>query len=308
MFHLAFKAMKEIDIKLPTGWLDLSLEQLKMVARVNMRYAAMADRDHYKLFVRTDLFFKLGGLKVIRIEQESMDSDDLCYLVQRDSEEFRIRTFQIQYWTARHLGWLFETPTLVTIPADTICVQKSKIYHIPPTMMNGFSWRRFRMACYMIECYAELSNKKIRLLKKENPDTARIARVIREINLSKAEFLATLFTRDRDYGSDFTMDRMERYEKDMLQVSDEWFQIILFWWESVMNRLMKIYPRVFSEQGMKTDRVKDPMTVYSRMVATLEKYLSLPEDKLNEETYTNILQHLDDIVRQNEEIENMRRK
>ena len=59
---------------------------------------------------------------------------------------------------------------------------------------------------------------------------------------------------------------------------------------------------------MKTDRVKDPMTVYSRMVATLEKYLCLPEDKLNEETYTNILQHLDDIVRQNEEIENMRRK
>ena len=169
--------MKEIDIKLPTGWLDLSLEQLKMVARVNIRYAAMADWDRYKLFVRTNLFFKLGGLKVIRIEQEHMDSDDLCYLVQRDSEEFRIRTFQIQYWIEKHLGWLFETPTLVSLPVETICVQKSSIYHVPPTMMNGFSWRRFRLACDMIEYYAGCSNNMIRLLKQENPNTVRIAQV-----------------------------------------------------------------------------------------------------------------------------------
>ena len=307
MYHPLFKAMKEIDIKLPTGWLDLSLDQLKMVARVNIRYADVADRDRYKLFVRINLFFKLGGLSVIRIEQESVDSDDLCYLVLRDSEEFRIRTFQIRYWTEKHLGWLFETPTLVTIPAETMRVQKSRIYHVPPTMMNGFSWRRFRLACDMIEYYAGCSNNMVRLLKQEDPNTTRIARVNKEINLSKAKFLATLFTREND-DSEFSLDRLERYEKDMLQVSDEWFQIILFWWESVMNRLMKIYPRIFSEQGMKSDRVKDPMTVYSRTVATLEKYLSLPEDKLNEETYTNILQHLDDIVRQNEEIENMRRK
>ena len=307
MFHLPFEAMKEIDIKLPNGWIDLSLDQLKMVARVNIRYASMADRDRYKLFVRTNLFFKLGGLKVIRIEQESMDSDDLCYLVQRDSEEFRIRTFQIQYWTEKHLGWLFEAPNLVSLPADTMRVQKSSIYHVPPTMMNGFSWRRFRLACDMIEYYAGCSNNMIRLLKQENPNTERIVQVNQEINLSKAKFLATLFTREKD-DSEFSLDRLERYEKDMLQVSDEWFQILLFWWESVMNRLMKIYPRVFSERGMKTDRVKDPMTVYSRTVATLEKYLCIAEDKLNEETYTNILQHLDDIVRQNEEIENMRRK
>lgn len=299
--------MQEIDIKLPKGWHELDLNQLKMVANEVIRCATIYDNDRRKLLIRTRLFFKLGELKVIRIEQDQESETDLCYLVQRGSDEFRIRTFQVQYWSEKHLAWLFEAPTLLSIPAEHMCVTGNRQYLVPPAMMNGFSWRRFRLACNMIEYYAGCANNMIRLLNQENTDVTRVAQANKEINSSRAKFLATLFTREKD-DSEFSMERLDRYEQDMLHVSDVWFQITLSWWESVMNRLMKTYPRVFSGQDMKYDRVKDPMTIYSRTVTTLEKYLCLPEDKLNEETYTNILQHLDDIVRQNEEIEDMRRR
>ena len=40
----------------------------------------------------------------------------------------------------------------------------------------------------------------------------------------------------------------------------------------------------------------------------MEKYLGLDEDKVNGQTYTLVLQHLEDMAKESEEIEKMKRK
>jgi hypothetical protein len=52
----------------------------------------------------------------------------------------------------------------------------------------------------------------------------------------------------------------------------------------------------------------NPFQLYTRTIATMEKYLGLDEDKVNSQTYTLVLQHLEDMAKESEEIEKMKRK
>ena len=50
------------------------------------------------------------------------------------------------------------------------------------------------------------------------------------------------------------------------------------------------------------------LTLYTRQTATMEKYLSTNEEQLNHELYTNVLQHMQDMVDESDRMKEMSRK
>ena len=79
------------------------------------------------------------------------------------------------------------------------------------------------------------------------------------------------------------------------------WQVILFWWSSLMSMLAKKFPKVFKQQpvgkGKRRPQQQDtPWDFYNRVTATIQKYIGgLSEQDVNNATYGTILQQLKSI-------------
>jgi hypothetical protein len=92
----------------------------------------------------------------------------------------------------------------------------------------------------------------------------------------------------------------------------EW-QVVMFWWSSMMQYLKEQYPKCFKAGNKKSrSRAKQqplPIELYTRSMATLQKYLGgLTEDEINAQTAHAILRHLNDMALEAEEMEKIRKK
>ena len=129
-------------------------------------------------------------------------------------------------------------------------------------------------------------------------------------------FLATVFERKIDYTDETGIKRHGfRYHKE--QVSDtmtffrsfpdtDW-QIMLVWWSSQMQYLSRTYPKVFKRQDTANKR-SNPLEIYTRTTATIEKYLHITAEEVDNEPYTTIIQQLQDMILRNEEMERINKK
>ena len=88
---------------------------------------------------------------------------------------------------------------------------------------------------------------------------------------------------------------------------DVQWQVILFWWSGMMAYLRKKYPHCFKDDKP-TKKKQNPLDLYTRTTATMQKYTSLKEEDVNGQTFHVILQHLEDMARENEELERIRKK
>ena len=73
--------------------------------------------------------------------------------------------------------------------------------------------------------------------------------------------------------------------------------------------LSRRYPHVFKVQ--KIDPRKQPSTpleIYTATTATMQKYASLTEDQVNNQSYSLVLEHLERLSKENEEMEKIRKK
>ena len=90
----------------------------------------------------------------------------------------------------------------------------------------------------------------------------------------------------------------------------EW-QVIMFWWSSMMQYLKEQYPKCFKSSAKPSRSRQQPLPIelYTRSMATLQKYLGgLTEDEINAQTAHAILRHLNDMAVEAEEMEKLRRK
>ena len=116
-------------------------------------------------------------------------------------------------------------------------------------------------------------------------------RQLHAVARAKGMFLATLFNRrvkfvdaetklirkDYTYVSCQSMNNW----RDFAGFSDVKFQCVLFWWTGTMNRLQKKYPKVFRSGSPKKNAVANPLELYTRQTAIMEKYLGINEEELN---------------------------
>ena len=227
------------------------------------------------------------------------------------------------------LDWLSpeSKDMLLIFPFDKLL--RKRMWHIrkvkfapPQPLMDGFSWRRFRFAQDYMEMYSDQYNRLLQMTQQGTKVAPRdLLKAQKAIDLSKAMFLATIFNRKVRFVDETTGKTKRDYYYQSNQSSDnaqyfrnfpdrDW-QIIMLWWQGMMHYLGKTYPKVFKMQPVAKDKKKkrvNPLELYTRTTATLEKYLHATAAELDREPYTTILQQLEDITRRNEETEKMNQK
>lgn len=193
-----------------------------------------------------------------------------------------------------------------------------KVFEGPSPLMDGFTWRRFRFAQDYMGFYANAANRLLQVQKMGRSASHNdLVEACRQVELARSLFLATIFNARIAYVEEST-GRVRRgfsYQSNQhtdnapyfRAFPDEDWQIILLWWQGQMHWLGNTYPRVFKTQHVKGAPV-NPLELYTRTTATMEKYLSATAHDVDNEPYTTVIQHLEDISKQNEENEKLRRQ
>ena len=248
-----------------------------------------------------------------------------------DDDTFPLYVWQINYWLLSVDGrgkkkvgvfdWIVSQSTdLYAYPLETMRLRHGlhrETFRCPPPLMDGFSWHRYRMAQDYMEMYVNRSNRLLQLQRRGAKVTRReVEQAIKDVDIARAMFLATVFERKIDYTDETGIKRHGfRYHKE--QVSDtmtffrsfpdtDW-QIMLVWWSSQMQYLSRTYPKVFKRQATANKR-SNPLEIYTRTTATIEKYLHITAEEVDNEPYTTIIQQLQDMILRNEEMERINKK
>ncbi len=258
------------------------------------------------------------------------------HLLGRD-DTFSLYLWQIHSWLSPYtnphtkkttpglLDWLENPDSLLIFPIPSVRrahrpLARKTTFHGPAPLMDGFTWQRYRIAQDYMANYVNASNRLLSLQKMGNRvSPADLLTATRNLDLAKALFLATIFNRCITYVEEETGRTRTDYRYQSNQHSDnsiyfrnfpdtDW-QIILLWWQGMMHYLSKTYPKVFKVQKVKINKkTTNPLELYTRTTATMEKYISATAAEVDREPYSTILQHLEDITRHNEEMEKINSK
>lgn len=199
------------------------------------------------------------------------------------------------------------------------CFSSGVTFQGPNTFMDGFSWRRYRFAQDYMQMFIEQQNHFLELRQSGKVAANDILKATKAMDLSKALFLATIFNRKITFVNEETGQTITDYHYQSNQHSDnspyfrnfddkDW-QLVCLWWQGMMHYLHQTYPKVFKVQKVKgSKKPVNPLLLYARTTATLEKYLHSTATDIEREPYSTILQQLEDITRRNEETEALNRK
>lgn len=185
--------------------------------------------------------------------------------------------------------------------------------------MDGFSWRQYRFATDLMGQYTSLSNNLLRMQRMGTFTDEQIAQQANNVDLARAMFLATIFNRRIDYIDSNTNMQVRDFHYDTHQHNvnaayfrhfpDHQWQPILFWWTGMMQMLSTRYPHVFKVQKLnRQERPSTQLEIYTATIATMQKYASLTEDQVNNQSYSLVLEHLERLSKENEEMEKIRKK
>ena len=68
------------------------------------------------------------------------------------------------------------------------------------------------------------------------------------------------------------------------------------------------FPHVFKVQKLAPRQTPStPLEVYTATIATMQKYASLTEDQVNNQSYSLVLEHLERLSKENEDMEKIRK-
>ena len=310
------KSTRQIDLHLPTGWNRCTTEELEAIAAAIIQEQQRVDRYHPFDWSRVKLNVVLAVNSIEVVSQpvpvvKNYSHDD-TYLVRRskDEEPWPITVGQLVALTER-LAWIDDEKASKVIfqfpyPELTLDVSGKTADHRtvqgPPPLLDGYTWNEYRLLTDWMQAYMRNSNAK-------NAEEAAQA---------QREFLALLFkpkaggSRDNDIS---TLRDNDKIDADVFTSFDpvKW-QVILFWWSSLMSMLAKKFPKVFKQQpvgkGKRRPQQQDtPWDFYNRVTATIQKYIGgLSEQDVNNATYGTILQQLEMMADEAAEMEKLKRK
>lgn len=263
-----------------------------------------------------------------------------------DEATFPLYVWQLQYWLSKKrkpqtpddspealtagaglLDWLdSDTPDLLTRFAYPTLrlhckgnILKCKDFQEPLPDLDGFSWQQYRFASDLMQQYVTLSNNLLRMRSDRRFTSTQLLQQKQSVNAARSMFLATIFNAQTMYidtntgicKKDFHYELTQHIDNQdyFLSFPEHRWQVVLFWWTGVMHTLSLRYPRVFKVQ--KIDPRKAPSTaleIYTATIATMQKYTGLDEDKVNNQSYSLVLEHLERLSKENEEMEKIRKK
>lgn len=288
---------RKIDLHCPRGWNQCTTWELEQIAAALLLETAKADRYHPfdMLEVKLKAFLAINRLEVMEPTEEGF----LVRIVaerkhwwqrKKQNEPFQITTGHLHAIIDEHLSWLDDDK------AEPL--MKPPYKGIAP-LMDGVSWERYRLMQDWMTAYTEASNRLIKL-SQQSRNVAAIADQASKVKQAKTEFLKQLF-----------VPPYPRTPAPSKTTDIEW-QVILFWWSGLMKYLQRQYPRCFKEpskpkKGAKPKR-SNPLELYTRTTATMEKYLGLNEQEVNQQSAHVVLQHLEDMAREAEEMKKIQQK
>lgn len=264
---------------------------------------------------------------------------------QQEEETFPIYLWQFNYWLtpkpktddrnsaeylasgAGLLDWLdnergahlsrFPYPTLRLRNKRGLLRRKTD-YEGPAQDMDGFSWQQYRFASDLMGQYTSLANNLVKMKQMGKFTAEQIAQQADSVDRARSMFLATIFNRRINFIDTNTNLKVHDFHYDTHQFDtqaplfrhfpDHQWQPILFWWTGMMHTLSRRYPHVFKVQKLdRTQRPSTPLEIYTATIATMQKYASLTEDQVNNQSYSLVLEHLERLSKENEEMEKIRK-
>lgn len=327
----------KLDLKVPRGWQFCSARELEMIAEEMIRSQMMASLSRFHPFdwveIKTRLFFRFAEVEIV--SQYVYDGDEtdarygnttfVCRHPSLGKETFELQTWQVHSFMEQ-LAWLDATdskgravpmPKLLWPYPERLWRLRwkrwmpTKEFYRPGEMLDGLSWQQYRLANDWMEVYTNASNALIlEQEKRAKANAERIRELAVQMEDARLEVLAQLF-----YVSDpIRPTKVKAAPRRLLRrISEVEWQVIMFWWSSMMQYLKEQYPKCFKSSDKKPkSRSKQPslpIELYTRSMATLQKYLGgLTEEEINAQTAHAILRHLNDMAVEAEEMEKIRKK
>ena len=195
----------------------------------------------------------------------------------------------------------------------------------PNELMDGMTWRQYRIAGDYMQYIAQCENAFVRL-QKQALQQKKVSKILQQqivaaeqqVKEVRAQFMATIFNRpiphiDPDTGLTvtspwYTSSQSQDNAYLFIDLPEEKFQVISFWWQGMMLHLQHQFPLVFRREKVKGDgKEADPLALYTRSTATMIKYSAANEEEVNRTSYTIILQHIQDMAEENKRVEEMRK-
>ena len=240
--------------------------------------------------------------------------------------EFRLRPWQVQSWIDTQLKWLDdEKSTLLLFPYKQLIRTRhwqwhwpflEKTYHAPAELLQDFTWQQYRHLQDYMDLYIRQQNQMVKISRSAH-DTQQLIEVQQQMTDTRNEFLKVLFTptvradlqSDHRFSAGQGSALAKAVAKQISLITEVQWQVILLWWSGFMHYLKEHYPRCFKSSGKKNPkRPPNPLELYTSIVATMQKYIGIDEEKVNHQTFHIILEQLERIAKENEEIEKMNRK
>ena len=185
--------------------------------------------------------------------------------------------------------------------------------------LDGFSWAQYRFATDTMGSYTQIYNNLLKMQKMGTFSDEQLMQQAESVDMARSMFLATVFNAKTKFVDTNTGMVKYDFHYESTQCTDnapyfrhfpdyQW-QVVLFWWTGIMHTLSRRFPHVFKVQ--KIDPRKQPSTpleIYTATTATMQKYASLTEDQVNNQSYSLVLEHLERLSKENEEMEKIRKK
>ena len=332
--------MTTIDLHLPTSWNGCTTADLEAIAAAIIQEQQRTDRYHPFDWSRVKLAVVLAinamtvvaaagasgrnaparntaAGRVVAGSASDIGASGDEYLVRRpqDRAPWPITTGQLVALTDR-LAFLDDPKanrTIFAFPYPTLDVrckkeegrllshQPSAIIHLlgPAPLLDGYTWQEYRYLTDWMQEYMRCANALAQSKMEDGRGKAALEN-------ARNEFLAVLFKPATSAISPLTSDIFAGF-------SPIKWQVILFWWSSLMGLLQQKFPRVFKPQPVGRDRQQKknetPWDFYNRVTATIQKYIGgLSEHDVNAATYGTILQQLDMMAQEAQEMEKLKNK
>lgn len=297
---------RHIDLHLPRSWNQCTTDELEQIATVIALRTLRTDRYHPfdMLAAKVELLFTINKLEIVT------PGDDV-YMVRfipgkskwwkrtKQEEPFELTVGAVHAMITDYLSWIDDDDAepLLRVPYPTMTIH-GRQYTGPTPMLDGFMWEEYRHLQDWMQIYTTLSNRLLKLTQRHR-DEHVIKDVAEQVTHVRSEILAILFRPENG----------EKKSSDFNDFDDIKWQVMLFWWSGLMKYLQKQYPRCFKPQ--KPDRKnkrQNPLELYTRTTATMEKYIGLNEQEVNKQSFHVILQHMEDMAKEAEEMKRINSK
>lgn len=301
---------RHIDFHLPRSWNQCTTDELERIASVIALQTLHADRYHPfdMLAAKVEIFFSINRLEVLKPGEDAYtvrfaSPKHPWWRKAKKEEPFELPVSAVHSMITEHLSWLDaeDAEPLLLVPYPSLTLRKSLWRKVtvdgPTPLLDGYTWEQYRFLQDYMQAYMNYSNTLSRLSRFHNDQLPQVIELTKKVDEAQANFLSVLFqSPTTHHPSPITHHFFTHFDPI------KW-QVILFWWSGLMKYLQKQYPRCFkADKPGKHTKQKNPLQLYTRTTATMEKYIGLNEQEVNQQSFHVILQHMEDMSKEAEEM------